>query len=354
MPALIGSSAPVALPLSLDQRELDALVAVLRGLVATRSETATNLAAYVAAVAACPLESFGFRELTAFVPPLPVPTNVSRMLVNSLKSSRWDDERLVEALCGCASADAVDAVVLEYEEVGPPKSAHAVLSIHALGAGFGTPLDFRRLPLDCDAHDERLVDLVCELLEVYRWHYADPRESASPPVVALAPQLGEYPRLRRAVAARVGEYGMLVDRGYSAERVVADMLEPRRPGAGLEAQLALSANVRPRRLRRHPNAPPDEFVVPFGREAAPQLAVVRPAVALPRDALRGRRHEVRARELGELLQRIQPPMVARTLRLDAVRHASHSLFRRHALLLSVLHALLTGRIAPQDTNASIS
>lgn len=355
MPALIGTSAPIVLPQPLEPKEIIALVAILNELVGTRPETANNLAAYVAAVAACPLASFGFRDLTDFVPQLPVPANVLRMFMNSMTSRRWDDTLLVDALCGCAPSEEVEAVVLEYEEVGPRTSAHAVVSIHALGAGFGVPLDFARMPVDCDDYDERLIELTCALLDVYRRRYANPSSGGPPPIVALAPQLGEYPRLRRAVAGRVGEYGMLIESGYARERVATGMSELRRPGASLGSLFGRQpahAGARPRRVKRHPNAPSDEFIVRFMMDAQSQLAVVRPTVMLPRNAMRGRLFEDRAMALGELLQRIQPPTVVRALRLDAVRHTSHSLFRRHALLLSVLHALLTGRIAPRDLNPS--
>jgi hypothetical protein len=353
MPALIGASAPIVLPLTLEPKELGALVAVLSELVATRPETANNLAAYVAAAAACPLEVFGFRELTDYVPHLSLPTNVWRMFVNSMTSHRWDDVLLVDALCACAPSSQVEAVVLEYEEIGTRKSAQAVLSVNALGAGFGVPLDFERVSLECDDYDERLIVATCALLDVYRSHYASPAGGEPPPVVALAPQLGEYPQLRRAVAARVGEYGMLVEEGYVRERVVPGLSSRSRPGASLRALLAdAPLGARAHRLKRSRCAPPDEFVVPFVLGAHPQLAVVRPAVALPRDEMRAHRYEARAIELGELLHRIQPPTVVRALRLDAVRHTNHALFRRHALLLSVLHALLTGRLAPRNLDPS--
>ncbi len=170
-------------------------------------------------------------------------------------------------------------------------------------------------------------------------------------MVALSPRLGEDSRVRSVVGERVPEYGVLVSPDYAGVRVLTGVYERRRPGTivgiHFESWLRGQGPPPPPQRVRPSKSPPNEFIVPLDMEGIHRLAVVRPHIAIgSHDSLQGDRLRNPVTHLQALLNSVQSPHMLQTLRLDAFSHLNSTVFCRHALLMSMLHAMLTGRVTP--------
>jgi hypothetical protein len=347
-----GIPATELLPVDLSDHQVSMLITALEQILGCRRDTASNLATYVEAAAMCSTPRFGLSEMAEVARVSGQEGEVRRMLSNTINAKSWSDSLLVDALCACVAPDQVKVAAIEYDEVapGPSSSSYAALSLNALGQDLVAALDWRRIALDSDSYDADLIAAVDALLCTLNAHTGGLRPGQRAPLVVLSPQLGGDAHVRSTVAKRVAEYGALVDPGYARVRTRLKVYDRRRPGVIVGTHFKGSpeedgpALVLPVKQNR---SPANEFVVELGMGQARRPAIVRPHLALDLvPKMQGDRLRQRARHLQEMLSNIHPPQMLHLLRLDAFSHLNAAVYRRHALLLSLLHAILTGRWRP--------
>jgi hypothetical protein len=337
---------PFELPFRLEDRQRQALVALARKLLIQRNDSASNFAGYVDAAAACTDQTFAISDLAAFAPP--EICNATRAFRSLMNSPRWPESALVDALFETAQLNRRKVVVIEYEYPSETQSRNAIVSLQALGNGTTVSLDWRRFCVDGDDHDEQLLRCVHELLGEMLRRYQGTAEDL-PTVVTLDESLGEWPALRHSIAERVGSYGMLVSSHYTQARVNTDVYFQRNPGR----RLADSFGSWP------PNRPPQamplkrskgrfvEYAVPLSQSGCRRYAIVGTGPRLG-GQIQGRTTVTAADSIGALLSLVRHSSMALALRLHSFLHRSDRVFRRHALLLSALHAILAGHLDPSE------
>jgi hypothetical protein len=352
----LGSVGLSELPRQVSLAQAEGFATVMRSMLGVRTDAATGMAAFVAAMSAsAELGVFRVPELVKLVPGFLSCT--PRELRYAVDKARWQQAALRQHLVAAAPLSDIVALVIEHHEICERREPiWDVLSLHALGPSWTVPVGWQRYRLpppdrdgdvirhaDCEHAAVRalLRDYVEDLVAV-----AGVVPGPAPPLFTLSSALGENFELRQEIAQLVPEYLLAVEGTYCDHRLREHPYEPRNP----EDQLADILRDRrtgqpspmPRQVLTGSSRRSAEYAVACEGPRGVSFAIGHPHVAAPQGVPLGRRPEQRITQLAELAGQIEDSAAATRLRLAAFRHNNDAGWQRAALLMSAYHAYLQG------------
>jgi hypothetical protein len=348
-----ASGIPAAQPLTGEQ--VERFARVLQATLGTRRDRHRNLAAWIVAVASAPPGPLCVAALaaasTASVSP--------KQLRHVIERAPLDEVLLRRHLVKVAPLADVVAFTVEHDWVLHAESNTELdlYSLHAIGRDWTVPIGWVVEPIPPVERNGVVMGIddsesaaVLELLGQMREDYAAVEPAAllsasgPPPVVLLAESFGINKSLREGLRATVGEYVALVPGTYSDIRLSGEPLDRVEPDRQLQdyfAPMPQDADPPPRELLDDSRPRRDhEYAVPLSTDDRLAYAIARPLPAMPPGALQGKRPEQRARELGRLAMKVGDTHAAARLRVADLRHRDPDVLRRHALLMSMLTAVV--------------
>jgi hypothetical protein len=350
----LGTAQPITLDQAIGAEVVDDFTEMMLDL-GHRRDRARKMAIYASAVAGCPASPFGLPAIAAAAGAI----GTEKQFRQLLDGSGWDETKLRHLLVRAAPSSEVGVYVVEIERVhGHDGDLFDIASIHALGEDKSTPIGWRRVPIPLHhgepvpelSDGERLMirELVADLLADYQALEPGPSRR---PVIAIDACFGQNEKVRNDLADLGCEYILDVDEiggpVYDGVR-----LEGHAYGSALESRVLSEQLVDP--SPEEATGPPaaivdsggtgtGEYAVSYRRDGFVQIAIARPRISGSRRLTARLRHE-RTAELAELSMRVGDARLATALRVTDFRHSNPRGWQRHAMLMSVLFAILTEQI----------
>lgn len=322
------------------EQEVRAFMSEASGRCSSDTWTETVLAA-----ADCTLDTFGLTDMARHV--RKQEGSPRKRLQNGLASDGWDEMTAIERLWLGVPRDGARVATIELTAAGN----HDLLGLILHTEGRSFPIDWDRVLRDTSSYDAELIVAICGLLERLRaLHDASEAARMLPPVLAFERALGEYANLRARISALAHEYAMDVHRSYGVhQRLVFDPYTARLPGAGASTffgEWPLDSPPPPCQIMRR-GAPRVEFVTPLVRDNQRRYSIAGPARVSGDVNLPTTKSPQRASELAQLLAATSRASFAEALRIDRFRHVNATVFRRQALLMSLLYLWWTRPGSPR-------
>lgn len=345
---LLGEHCPPGLPVDLraeHEQEIREFMREACGRCSPDIWTETVLAA-----ADCAPEPFGLTEMAGC--DRTQIGNPRKRLQNGLGSDGWDEMTAVKRLWLGIPPKGTRVAAIEMTTAGD----HDLLGLIMHTEGRSVPIDWERVLRDTPSYDSELIAAICGLLERLRaLHDESQPAQMLPPLVTCERALGEHTELRTRISPLVDEYVMDVHPSYGGRgRLLTDPYALRLPEAAVSSffgEWLLSNPPLPRQMKRW-GMPRIEFMAPFVQDDQRRYSIAGPPhtdVDLPTT-----KSPQRAYELARLLASTSRASFAQALRIDGFRHSSATVFRRQALLMSLLYLWWTSPGSPRSVTGGLA